>query len=90
MVLAKFTPNGEITWVTRDGGTGDDHVFGVLAEPRGRIITTGFAANQVLYRTVDGVPVTLTTYGGEDAFINGYVDPARSNGVNGQDWLMYE
>jgi hypothetical protein len=88
--IAKYLPDGTLSWATRIAGTLSDNGYGITTDPSGNVFVTGqYGAALTFYnRGTSGLAgVTLTNAGGNDCFIakyspDGFISiptPANSN-----------
>jgi hypothetical protein len=80
--IAKYSPNGNVLWAKRAGGTGGDMGYGINADAFGNVFVTGYFTGPVTFGSI-----TLTPFASTDVFIvkydtNGNVLWAKSAGGN--------
>ncbi len=70
--LARYSANGALLRATRVGGTSDDEAFGVVALSDRSWLAVGAFAGQVVFGAGEANQTTLTSAGGQDAFLARY------------------
>ncbi len=88
--LAKYSPSGDLIWVTAVGGSGFDSSEGIALDPNGDPIVVGRFQNTVNFQP-GGVGGSVVSNGSSDVFVakfdatTGLVDWVRGAGSNGTD-----
>jgi len=64
--IARIEPDGDVGWLARFGGAGDDEPLGIAVGPDGTIAVTGSFRGEA---TLNDAEATLTSKGGTDIFL---------------------
>lgn len=83
--IAKYTPDGTLTWVKSFGGRGDDLAHGIAVDTSGSVLLTGSFEGELTVETT-----VLTSAGRSDLFVavfdsEGTLLSARAAGGTGND-----
>lgn len=79
-VLAKYAPNGELLWVTRAGGRGEDAALAVAVAPGDGVYLAGFFGGEADFQAK-----RLMARGRRDAFVAKYIE---TNGAPLLEWVI--
>ena len=90
-MLARYTRRGQLGWVVRFSGTGDDEALGLATDKFGYAYVSGyFTSSMTIYQANGTAFQTLTSAGGRDMFVakvhpDGHVIYAFRMGASGDD-----